>query len=42
MVTYYHAIKSNVDTASLTSIHPVGALALVCAAVSESVCPSLG
>jgi len=34
MVTYYRQIRSDVDTARLTSIHPRGALALVCAAVS--------
>jgi hypothetical protein len=33
MLTYYQYIKSDVETASLTGIHPVGALALVCAAV---------
>jgi len=34
MLTYYRHIKSDVDTACLSGIHPVGALALVCTAVS--------
>lgn len=34
MLIYYRQIRSDVDTARLTGIHPVGALALVCAAVS--------
>ena len=33
MLTYYRHIKSDIDTACLSGIHPVGALALVCAAV---------
>lgn len=34
MLSYYQSIKSDVDTAIKGEIHPVGALALVCAAVS--------
>ena len=36
MLTYYQYIKSDIDTASSTGIHPVGALALVSAAVCTS------
>ena len=36
MLTYYQHIKSDIDTACLTGIHPVGVLALVCAAVRMS------
>ena len=34
MLIYYRQIKSDIDTACLTGIHPVGALALICVAVS--------
>ena len=34
MLSYYQSIKSDVDTAIKGESHPVGALALVCAAVS--------
>jgi len=33
MLMYYQQIKSDVDTACLTGIHPIGVLALTCAAV---------
>jgi len=33
MLAYYQHIKSDIDTACQTGIHPVGILALVCAAV---------
>lgn len=33
MLIYYRYIKSDVETASLPRIHPIGALVLVCAAV---------